>query len=253
MARVRAAQAAEAQSRVQHSSPKASNGPLVLGGVLGTIAVLAVVGVIFSLAQGRAKAPTAEAKEEAEPAKTKKPAVDDDEASEAKAAATAIDRSKFKDLQGCTCKSGKDTRQLAIRIDVSGMGMTVGEDDGMVANFDLSWLLDSGSGAFFLTHDKDAGAPPRKVKGRALGVGVACSGDVVAIVAKDRVTGWSIKDKKMLWDEKLDADYSLAATPSKTALAVQCAALPVTANVLRVPIAKGKTQAINVTNGAAAK
>ena len=253
MARVREAQAAEARARAEQAAPKPSNGPMLIGALLGGVAVLALAGVILSFALRRAAAPVAEAKEQAQPtAKAKKPTADDEEAAEAKAAATKIDRSKFKDLQGCTCKSGKDTRQLAVRIDVSGMGMTVGEDDGMVANFDLSWLLDSG-GQYFLAHDEGAGAPPRKVKGRALGVGVACSGDVVAIISKDHVTGWSMKDKKMLWDEKLDADYSLVATPSKTALGIQCASVPVNNNVLRVPLAKGKFQAINVTNGAAAK
>jgi len=252
MARVRAAQAAEAQSRAQVSTPKPSNGPMMIGAALGIVAVLAVVGVIFSLVHGRASAPAAEAKEPTQATKAKKAKTADDSDEQAAASAVAIDRSKFRDLQGCSCKSGKDTRQLAVRIDVSGMGMTVGEDDGMVANFDLSWLADT-AGDHFLTHDEEAGAPPRKVKGRALAIGVACSGDVFAIVARDRATGWSMKDKKMLWDAKLDGEYSAAATPSKSGLGIQCTTVPVTGTVMRVPLAKGKTRALNVTSGTAAK
>jgi len=253
MARVRAAQAAEAQSRVQATAPQPSNGPMVIGAVLGVLAVVGVVGVIISILHGRAKAPPPEEKETTATSAAKKPKKSDDaEEAAAAAAAVAIDRSKFNDLKGCTCKSGKDTRQLAVRIDVQGMGMVVGEDDGMVANFDLSWLADSG-GNYFLTHDKDAGAPPRKVKGRALAVGVACNGDVFAVVARDRVTAWSMKEQKMLWDEKLEGEYTAAASPSKTGLGIQCNTVAVTGTTLRVPFGKGKTKALNMTNGAAAK
>ncbi|MBI2392983.1 MAG: zinc ribbon domain-containing protein [Deltaproteobacteria bacterium] len=255
MARVRAAQAAEAQARAAQSAPKPTNGPAGIAVALAAVAVLGAAGVVFSIVHGRANPPAAEASEPKAPAEKANADKELDDKPDEKAAAgkaKPLDRSKFKDLKGCTCKSGKDTRQLAVRIDVEGMGMTVGQDDGFVANFDLSWLADSG-GKFFLLHDEEASAPPRKVKGRALPIGVACGGDVFVVIARDHATGWSIKDQQRLWDTALDAEHALAATPSKTGLSIQCAAIPVNGKVLRVPLAKGKSQPIDVTTGAPAK
>lgn len=252
MARVRAAQAAEAAARAQRTAPTASNGPAVVGVALGAVAVLAAGIVAFSMVK---KGASSSAAEPAEPAVThaaKKSAPDDDDAPKKKPAEKPKDepivRSKFRDMQGCSCKVGKDTRQLALRVDTSGVGMTVGEDDGFVANFDLSWLVDSG-GSFFLLRAEDATSPPSHVKGRGLSVGVACNGDVFAVIAKDHATGWSLSTKKPLWDVPLDADYNLAVTPSQKGLNVQCAAIDASKGSLRIPLLGGKTKIVDMKTG----
>lgn len=248
MARVREAQAAEAATRARPVE-KPANGPPMVGIALGIVAVLGVAGVGASIAFGRSAAPAAEPTEKSE--KSEKGEMSEGKGkgkSKADEPAVApLVRSKFQDLKGCACKAGSETRQLALRVDVEGMGMTVGEDDGMVANFDLSWLLDSDDKFFQLKNTE--GAPPLHVKGRALAVGVACSGDVFAVVARNKVTGWSVEKKKPLWSEDLAEDYRAAAPPSQKGLNVQCSTVPLAGTTLKIPIGKGATKSLNILTG----
>jgi hypothetical protein len=132
------------------------------------------------------------------------------------------------------------------------MGMTVGEDDGFVASFDMSWVLDAGGKGFAQLATENA-SPPRLVKGRAFGVGVACSGDVFAVVSKSYATAWSISTKKKLWNVSLPADYTLTTTPAKKGVNIECATVPAPGGTLRIPMTNGKTQGLKIADGSAVK
>lgn len=233
MARVRAAQAAEASARAQRTTPKPSNGPVLIGSIMAVVAVLAIGGVVFSLVHGRTNAPPPETEQPAAKSKKEKVATPDEPADEP-ATEAPLARDKFQDLQGCTCKSGKDTRKLAVRMTSSG-----GE------GFALAWVLDSG-GTFF---PLKGSAPPAEVMGRGLAVGVACSGDVMAVVSQDHATGWSISGKKRLWAADLGADYGLATNPSKTSLNIQCATVPLVGTTLKVPLKGSASKTLNIMTG----
>src|SRR5262249_16700274 len=140
----------------------------------------------------------------------------------------------------------------AVRIDSENMGMTVGKDDGMVASFDIAWLLDSGSKGFAQL-DSMGLAPPAKVKGRAMGVGVAGQGDVFATVSKAHATAWSMSTKKKLWDYALPAEYTLTTTPAKQGINIECATVASPGGVIRVPMTNKKTQGIKLADGTPVK
>lgn len=114
-----------------------------------------------------------------------------------------------------------------------------------------TWLVDSGGKFFALKPEEDGGAPPAHVKGRGLGVAVACSGDTFVVVSKDQATAWSIAAQKELWSRALPAELKLAAPPSKKGLNVQCAALPVTdpKGALDIPLVTGKPLRVDVKTG----
>lgn len=262
MARVRAAQAAQEAQRVARAASKATPGMIGVGVALVTVAALMIGGVIALTALRPAKRATDEANAAAESAKEQADEALDEAkkatksaAKAASAAKTTLDRGQYHDLKGCTCKVGSDTAQLAIHLDLETTGMTVGEDDGFVTSFDLSWILDA-KGKFFRL--EDGGAPPRKWKGRGLGVGVACSGDTFAVIAGDKATAWSLADKKPLWTTTLPSAYAVQPTPAKKGLDVTCDTLG-TSNVgkggalVRVPLAGGKTQSIKLSDGSIVK
>lgn len=235
MARVREAQAAEASARAQRTAVQPSNGPVAIGAIASVIALLAIGGVVVSLARGGMAARESDKTTE-EPAKkpvSEKKTVDE-KAEEEAPEEEALPRSAFQDLSGCACKAGKETRQLAVKLAAAG-----GE------GFALKWIADTG-GAFFELKGK---SPPMEVMGRGMAVGVACAGDVFAIVTDDHVTGWSIKAKKAIWEADLPANYGLPAPASKTALNIQCATVPVAGTKLTVPLVGGKSKSIDINTG----
>ncbi|MGZ5969492.1 MAG: hypothetical protein ACXWP4_17590, partial [Polyangiales bacterium] len=262
MDRVREAQAAMNNAQ-NHGTPRVNAGPggAMIGIIIGAVCIVVAGSVGFSIytaTQNKVKAANASSKDEdikspKSKVAAKKVGSDDDDAPKKSGKAAPLDRTKFQDLKGCTCKSGTDTITLAVRIDSENMGMTVGEDDGMVTSFDISWVLDSGSKGFAQIGTEASVSPPKMVKGRAMGVGVACAGDVFTSVSKDHATAWSISTKKKLWDYTLPAEYTLTTTPAKKGINIECAVIAAPGGVIRVPMTNKKTQGIKIADGSAVK
>jgi hypothetical protein len=262
MNRVRQAQAAMNNAR-NHGTPKVNvgTGGAMMGVIIAAVCLVVAGTVGFSIytaSQNKGKTTSSKDKDEDIKPKSKVAAKkvgdgDDDEAPKKSGKAAPLDRTKFQDLKGCTCKSGTDTITLAVRVDSENMGMTVGEDDGMVASFDLSWVLDSNSKGFAQIGTEASVAPPKLVKGRSFGVGVACAGDVFTTVSKDHATAWSISTKKKLWDYALPAEYTLSTTPAKKGVNIECATIAAPGGVIRVPMTNKKTQGIKLADGTAVK
>jgi hypothetical protein len=253
---LREAQAAHARAQVA-PVPQKTSGSSVVGVIAIGVGVLAVVGVIALVAmRQRSPVPSEpEAKQEEAPekkSKKKSVAAEEPEAEKKALPAVAIDKSKFKRLDGCSCKAstgGKgasDVMQLMVHLD--------SEDKlkgSETTRFAASWTIDiPGQSPYLLTLEGDgAQAPPREVLGRGVSVGVACTKDAFIVVSGDRADGWSTTSQKHLWGTKLSANYGAVAKPSEGALNIQCDVVPVAGKLLRVPLAGGKSQAVDLATG----
>jgi len=263
-ARLREAQAAHA--RALAAPPQKAQGATSIVGVIGIgVGVLVVVGVVAAIAlrtrsptpsesegkqeEASEKSSTQEKKEKKE--KKKKSAVEDEPEPDKKPKeAVAIDKSKFKRLEGCSCKPAGDAKasvmQLMVHLDSEDK--LKGSD---TTRFAASWTIDlPGVSAYLLTLEGEgAQSPPREVLGRGVAVGVACTKDVFVVVSGDRADGWSTSSANHLWGTKLQSKYAVVAAPSEGGLNIKCDAVPVAGKSLKVPLAGGKFQAIDLGTG----
>ena len=141
----------------------------------------------------------------------------------------------FKMIPGCSCVANGKTMNLRL--------FTVKENGGEV---DLAWTIEHDNQGLQL---EGGASPPHKVKGHDLAIGIACNKDIFAIVTGDRVTGWSTKTTLRAWDATLSTPYAGNATPAKEGVGVACTAIPVSGESMQIPLAGGKTQAVNLVSG----
>jgi len=163
--------------------------------------------------------------------------------------APALERGAFRDLSGCTCKAGAKEYKLAVHVDVEGMGMVVGEDDGMVANFDLSFVLDTPASPMFPLDSKSKGAPPQHVKGRGLSILMGCEGDRVVIASKNVATAWSATDGSMSWTTTIDGEIPYTGTAPKKGIGIICNSIGVAKGIAKIPVGAGKFASLKITDG----
>lgn len=92
-------------------------------------------------------------------------------------------------------------------------------------------------------------SPPRRIKGSELAVGVACNKDIFAVVTGDRVTGWSTKTTRPVWDATLSARYAAPVPAGQAGGNVVCNAVAVTGQSMQIPLEGAKEQAIDLATG----
>jgi LSD1 subclass zinc finger protein len=125
---------------------------------------------------------------------------------------TAFD---FPSLSGCTCKAKVDGVQSYVTLSAQLREST----DDYIAIFELA----APGNRHFVLATGDETAPPSHVSGKMLGLAVACHEDMVAIVAGSRVTGWSAKTGKAVWNTKLPGAYIQPGKAPKDGFTIHCA------------------------------
>lgn len=157
----------------------------------------------------------------------------------------------FKIVPGCSCRTdlrGKGDEVMNLRL------YTGNEKDGELS---IGWTIEiPGREALQLEGPSNDGikasagrSPPHRITGGALAVGVACSKDIFAVVTSDRVTGWSTKTTRPVWDATLSGRYAGLAPPGKAPVNVVCNAVPTAGQSMQIPLEGGKVQAIDLSTG----
>jgi hypothetical protein len=151
-----------------------------------------------------------------------------------------VDDAAFVDLEGCSCSTDV---QLAIAVTEAGP-----RDRPLMG---LSYRLTAGNRAVVLRAEHHT-APPSQTSERAMGLGIACTGDTVVIAEGKAVTAWRTPTGEAAWTHMLDRPFERSGSPPRTGLDVTCKKLLVKGDVVRVPIA-GTDARIRVTDGTDAK
>ncbi len=163
---------------------------------------------------------------------------------------TAAERAEHQALRGCTCRtevdaeSGPDLVQLAGR----AVGSTF-ELSSQARRFELVWSLDAGNAGPLELPADDTTAPPLRVDGARLGLGIACTGDTVVVAALDRITAWSVGRRRKLWSTSFAGTYTRGPGADADALALNCGRLTVRNGVVTVPLEEGGRVRVRVADG----
>ena len=157
-------------------------------------------------------------------------------------------RHEFATLGGCACSAriaGREGRrappervQLAVRVaPPADTDAAAGERQGRALQFYVdigereAWLLELGA----------EDAPPRRMAGDALELGLACDGDVLVVAGGGHATGWSLSKRRRLWSAPVADRARPAGTRSSgDNMAISCRALTVRGGRVTVPTRGGK-------------
>lgn len=179
----------------------------------------------------------------------------------------AGDRSSFTTLPGCTCNGRTDKKRpagvkLAVQVYDRGwpgaeppdialayyldVGPEVGRDVGTKREPSAG---PAGEVQSFPLLAGEGDAPPVHTATRLLGIGMACSGDTVAIAAGEQVTGWSLSDGSKRWSVTLDQAYRHEGEPARSGINIACERLSLRKGRVRVPTGARRKISIDMRNG----
>lgn len=155
-------------------------------------------------------------------------------------------REAFMTLEGCECRGRLGKARVPVQLAAQARDRS---RPGVAPPvIELAFHLDAGETSFPLAVDDDS-APPARVTARVLGIGVACHRDTVAIVAGERVTGWSLADGSRQWDATLAASYRHDGQPVENGIGIPCKRLRVRKGRVRVPVGRKGAMQIDMSSG----
>jgi hypothetical protein len=165
------------------------------------------------------------------------------------------ERTEFQVLRGCGCRTDVDGQPGAEKIDLAAqmLGHSFSLSGGSTsAEYRVAYAVDLGEGTWLQLPVEEPSAPTGNIQGNLLGVGVGCADGLLVVASGSWVTGWSLRDRKRLWNTELEGSY-----PSEGAgegsLAIDCHALGISGGAVRVPLEGGGAVRVKTADGTIAR
>ncbi len=162
------------------------------------------------------------------------------------ATAAGVVMEAFQPLQGCSCKADLDGDGKSETLKLATKGSTIGttiSSGGTFHTYGLEFVVRGSDDGALYFDPAITDAPPSRLAGDWLDLGVGCTDDNVIIAAGTQVTSWSLRELKVAWTSELAAPYTKKPTArSNNGLVIDCGKLPIKSDKVEIRLPGGNVK-----------